>query len=104
LRRSRSVTSRSARVEPWRAVSPRWSIFRGVHGELAAVKLSIVEQPDCLDRVRLGRELDEGEAPRVASLSIGRQVHLDDAARLGQKLRQGLYGGASVQIPHEDTG
>lgn len=63
-----------------------------------------MEQADCLDRVRLGRELDESEAPRVASLSIGRQVHLDDAARLGQKLRQGLCGGASVQIPHEDTG
>jgi len=63
-----------------------------------------VEQADCLDRVRLGRELDESEAPRVASLSIGRQVHLDDAARLGQKLRQGLRRRALLQIPHEDTG
>jgi hypothetical protein len=39
----------------------------------------------------------------VASLSIGRQVHFDDAAGLGQKLRQGLRGRGSVQIPDEDT-
>jgi hypothetical protein len=103
LPRPGSATARSAGIEPRRADSPRWSILCGVDGELAAIELSIVKQPDRLERVRIGRELDEGKAPRGTSLAIGRQVHFDDAAGLGQKLRQGLRRRPSVQIPDEDT-
>ena len=98
------MTPGTARVEPPWTVSPRWSIFRGVHRELATIELSIVKQPDCLGGVFIGGELDEGETPRGAGLSIGRQVHLDDVACLGQKLSQGLRRRVSIQIPDEDTG
>jgi hypothetical protein len=98
------VTAGTAGVEPPWTVSTRWSILCGVHRELATVELSIVKQPNCLGRVLIGGKLDEGETPRGAGLSIGRQVHLDDVAGLGQKLSQGLRGRVSVQIPHEDTG
>jgi hypothetical protein len=39
----------------------------------------------------------------VACLAIGREVHLDDTAGLGQELRQRLCGGVSAQIPDEDA-
>jgi hypothetical protein len=101
---SGSVTARTARPEPWRAVPPWWSILGRVHGELAALELPIVEQPDGLDRVRLAGKLDEGEATRLARFSIGRKVYLDDVAGLGQELRQRFCGGPSAQVPHEDAG
>ena len=77
------MTPGTAGVEPSWTISPRWSILRGVHRELATIELSIVKQPNCVGCVLVGGELDEGETPRGAGLSIGRQVHLDDVACFG---------------------
>jgi hypothetical protein len=62
-----------------------------------------VEEPDRLRRFHVAGELHEREAARASRLSIGRQVDLDDAARLGQKLRQGILRGRDVQVADEDT-
>jgi hypothetical protein len=91
------------RVERPRTVTARRSILGGIDRELATVDLTVVEEPDRPGRLGLAGELDEREPPRASSLTIGGQVDLDDAAGLGQKLRQGLRRGAEIQVPNEDA-
>jgi hypothetical protein len=63
-----------------------------------------VKEPDRRRRLRLAGELDEREAPRASGLAISREVDLDDAARFGEELRQGVGRGPEVQVPDEDAG
>jgi hypothetical protein len=90
-------------VERPRTVAAGRSIPGDVDRELAPVDLTVVEEPDRLGRFHVAGELDEREAARASRLSIGRQVDLDDAARLGQKLRQGILRGCDVQVADENT-
>jgi hypothetical protein len=63
-----------------------------------------VEEPDRLGRLELAGELDERESARATGLPVSGQVDLDDAAGLGQELRQNILGGAEIQVPNEDAG
>lgn len=63
-----------------------------------------MKEPDRLGRLGFVAELDEGEPPRAAGLAIGGQIDLDDAAGLGQKLREGIGRGSEIQISDEDAG
>ena len=98
-----AAAARPGGVERPRTVAARRSIPGDVYRELAPVDLTVVEEPDRLGRFHVAGELDEREAARAARLAIGRQVDLYDAARLGQKLRQGILRGPDIQIADEDT-
>jgi hypothetical protein len=62
-----------------------------------------VEEPDRLGRLGLAGELDEREPPRPSGFTISGQEDLDDAARGGQELREGVRRGPEVQVPDEDA-
>lgn len=96
--------ARAVRVERSGTIPPRRAILRGVDRELAPVDLTVVEEPDRLGGLGLVAKLDEGEPPRASGLAVRGQVYLDDAACLGQELRQGVGRGAKVQVSDEDSG
>jgi hypothetical protein len=62
-----------------------------------------VKELDRCGGLGLGGKLDEREPAGPPGLAIRGQIHLDDAARFGQKRGQGIRGGAEGQIPDEDA-
>jgi hypothetical protein len=77
------------------------AIFRDIEPQGASAYFAPVELLDSLRRVLLGREPNEGKAPRTARLAVLWNVDVNDLTNLSEQLAKLLVRRAEAEVSYE---